>query len=40
MRGWRHIDNFGESLKIVGKGNLRRLINKKGETIVEYSIDN
>ncbi len=38
MRGWEYIDNFGESLKIYGKGNLRRLIDAKGRIVIEYKV--
>jgi len=30
MRGWVHIDNFGESLKIYGKGRV----------VLEYRMEN
>ncbi len=40
MRGWVHIDNFGESLKIYGKGKMRRLVDNKGRIIVEYRMEN
>ncbi len=40
MRGWEHIDNFGESLRIYGKGNLRRLVDKRGRVILEYKMEN
>jgi len=40
MRGWKHIDNFGESLKIYGKGEMRRLVDPTGEVVVEYRMEN
>lgn len=40
MRGWKHIDNFGESLKIYGKGELRRLVDDEGKVVIEYKMEN
>ena len=40
MRGWVHIDNFGESLRIYGKGSVRRLVDKKGKVVLEYRMEN
>jgi len=36
MKGWEHIGNFGESLKMYGKGEIRRLVDERGSVIVEY----
>jgi len=38
MQGWDHIENIGESLKVYGKGKLRRLVTKDGRVIAEYKI--
>jgi hypothetical protein len=40
MRGWTHIDNFGESLKIFGKGDQRRLVDTCGKVVMEYQMKN
>jgi len=40
MRGWVHIDNFGESLRIYGKGRVRRLVDRKGNIVLEYRMEN
>ncbi len=40
MRGWEHIDNFGEGLRIYGKGNMRRLVDSEGKIVVEYRMEN
>jgi len=37
MRGWEYIDNFG-NLRIYGKGNIRRIVDQKGNIIVEYKV--
>ncbi|MEA2053656.1 MAG: hypothetical protein U9O96_00840 [Candidatus Thermoplasmatota archaeon] len=36
MQGWEHIGNFGESLRVYGKGELRKLVDISGSVIVEY----
>ncbi len=40
MRGWIHIDNFGNDLRIYGKGSMRRLVGKNGEIVLEYRVNN
>ncbi len=36
MQGWECIGNFGESLRMYGKGELRRLVDERGSVVVEY----
>lgn len=38
MKGWEHISNFGESLKVYGKGELRRIVDDRGSVVVEYKM--
>jgi len=40
MRGWVEIGVFGESLKIYKKGSIRRLVDRDGNIVIEYKMEN
>lgn len=38
MQGWDEIGTFGQSLKMYGKGERRRLVDDTGSVVVEYRL--
>ncbi len=40
MRGWKEIGRFGESIKIMRRGSMRRLVDNRGKVVIEYRMEN